>query len=160
MGLNDLDGMDVEDNKGGRPPKEEIDDTNRRSGTGEPFMPQYDNKEWWKEKFNKFKSEENTIQDAITALSAHAQLHTIRIRKKLEEYDIYETDWAEFVEDNEMYRIDMRIRGRLREAGVDVPTTSSTKSTSSSSTTLFDDSSSSESDDQEVSGGLASMIEN
>lgn len=161
MGLQELDGMDTPDNKGGRPPKSDEEQSRGREVKGEAFLPSKDDEEWWREKFNRFTEENSNIGDAITQLSDFIMVHPLEVRKRLEDYGIHETDWEEYVEEYSFYMKDLRIHDRLEESGVSTEVSTSGSSSTSSESTLFDDLPSESSSDSEssMSGGLSSLIE-
>lgn len=163
MGLDQLDGMDTPDNKGGRPPKEEQETKRSRTPDGDPLTIKTDREDWINHKFNVHlgDTEDEDEDEAIISMANELHVHPIVIRKRLEQYDIYETDWEKYIEKYPMYKKDLRIRGRLEKAGVDTPSTGSSSGVSSDLDRIFDDvdTSSSSSEDDDMSSGLSSMIE-
>lgn len=151
MGLNDLEGMDVPDNKGGRPTKDEEDDTRGRTAEGDGLTLKKETKDWWRMKFKKFKNEEDDVDDAIMEMAEHISVSPIIARKKLQEYDLYETDWEEYIEKYTIYENDLRI-----------PINEASGTGTAGLSGLFSDpitSNSSSSNDDEPSSGLSSMID-
>lgn len=143
MGLDDLDGMDIPDNKGGRPPKKDNDDKRKRKGGGDPFTSNKGGEDWWEHKFNRFMQDHDSADEAIEALGDHIAVSPIEVRRKLTEFDVFETDWDEYLEKYSIYANDSRI-----------PTVSGGSSSSgSSSSSLFET-------EEEPSSGLEGLINN
>lgn len=159
MGLDDLDGMGIPDNKGGRPSKSGGTEKQKRQAEGDALTIQKDNEDWLRHKFNRFKGETDTIDECIEQLSAHIYINQITVRKKLEEYDIHETDWEEYIEKYSMYKKDGRLINRLLEAGVITESEVPSSEVSPGLSSMFGDSTtSSTDDDDDVSSGLDSLL--
>lgn len=95
--------------KGGGPKTESIEQARESEASTDPFIPDKDFKEWWIGKFHKFTDGESIDNESIQEFSDYIALNPVRIRLKLEEYGIYETDWEEFVDYYEVYHGDGRI---------------------------------------------------
>lgn len=112
MGLRDLIPDDT-GGTGGRPKESGVGST--REVYGEPFLPEKDNTFWWEEQveevtggLSSFTSFEENAKK-IGELSDWVGLHPVEVRKKLSEYNIYETDWEEYIE----YYSDEVLDGRV-----------------------------------------------
>lgn len=159
MGLNDLDGMDVPDNKGGRPSKTE-EDSNGRKYDGDALTLDKDSEDWWRVKFNNFKNDYNDVDEAIQALSDHVAVFTREVRVTLDDYGIYETDWEEWIEQYPTYKDDGKVRDKLIKAGIDVPERGSSSSVSPELESMFggDTITSGTDNNDEPSDGLESLF--
>lgn len=152
MGLQDLDGMDVPDNKGGRPPEEDKEEQWSGSTPGDPYIPYKDDEEWWRDKFETAKQKTDDIDAAVTEVSRIIHVNPIEIRKRLSEYDIYDTDWDEYRDKYDVHEEDLRIPG-VEVTSVGIRRIEKMFSSTSSS------SSSSSSSNNEPSSGLSSMLD-
>ena len=115
MGLEDLIPDGTGTGSGGRPKSRDLGDM--REPFGNPFLPERDTEEWWKEQFaEKCKvippsDDFETIARKIARLSDWVGLHPVEVRKKLEEHDIYETDWEEYRNYYDDKHLDSRVPG-------------------------------------------------
>lgn len=143
MGLEDFN--IAPDNKGGRKKKEEKQDNSPRTRMvdGEAFTMEDDTKEWWQEQLRAEVVEQSgdNIEEKIPTLAGYVFMNPVSVRIKLEEHEIHETDWDQYVEDHPVYEEDQRILDHLGEVD----------NSSSSSTDFL---SSEESEDS----GLASLV--
>lgn len=151
MGLDELNGMGIDDNKGGRPSKDELENSSRQVVQGDPFTPDKDDEDWWYQKYTKYKMEADNTAEIITLIADHVFVNPIEVRKKLHDYDILETDWSEYQEMYPRYDNDARIPGNeLNSTG--------TAGMGSRIDDVFSGSSSSSNDDDGPSDGLASLM--
>lgn len=90
MGLEDLPGMDKDDNVGGRPPKEESDDGYGQEARGNPYTPDKDSEDYWDEIYDEFVSGDEPDIDEIARMADHAHVVPWCVVEKLDEYGIYE----------------------------------------------------------------------
>lgn len=152
MGLDDLSGMSIPDNKGGRPSKDEQEDEHVRIAEGDPHTSAKEDEDWWYQIHAKFDAEADNERELIELISQHVFINPISVRRKLQQYDIYETDWEELIEKYPMYKNDARIPGNeLNSSG--------TAGMSSRLDDVFGGSSSSSNDDDDISGGLSSLMQ-
>lgn len=106
MGLDDLEGMDTPDAVGGRPPKEEEEEYSWNPD-GEPFNPKDDTRGWWDKVIGESVDGgevsgqfEEGFQKDLEDLSDHVHLDLITTRRKLDEHDIVDIDWAHYLGHN------------------------------------------------------------
>ena len=160
MGLNDLDGMDTPDNKGGRPSKTEKQSRESRFD-GDALTVEKDHEDWWRHKFNRFKEEYDDMDEAIPALADHVAVFPREVRVKLEDYGIYETDWEAYIEKYPDMKRDTVIKDKLIEAGIDVPDADSSSGVSPELNSMFGGSSTGTTNDDEdgPSEGLQSLMD-
>lgn len=150
MGLDELDGMGVPDNKGGRPTKDEEEETHGRTAEGDALTLKKETEDWWRMKFNRFKQETDDVDEAIKEMAEHISVSPIIARRKLQEYELHETDWEEYIEKYTIYENDLR-----------VPIVEADGSSTANLSGLFSDpitETTSSDDDDEPSSGLSSMI--
>lgn len=91
MGVMDLENMDVPDNHGGRPPKEETDDeSRRREYTGDPYTMAH-GKEYWDVKWEKwYHEEDNEVKKAVMYLSGESLCLPRTVVSNLQEHGIHD----------------------------------------------------------------------
>jgi len=109
MGLEDLIPDDAGNGGGGRPKSREIGETIEPAG--EPYLPEKDSKEWWLERLEDVEGKEPVLEnnditeldfhiqvEVIGSLSDYTAVHPVKVRKKLAEHEILETDWEEYID--------------------------------------------------------------
>lgn len=140
MGVMDLDGMDIEDNKGGRPEKDEKekDEQGHVKADGDPFTQEKNTESWWQEKVDDhigvFGTMPETFEESremVMEISQITHLNPVNVRLYLEEHGVFETDWDEYREELGSSSVDLRVPGTDRAEPI--KTTSSTSSSSSDS---------------------------
>lgn len=122
MGLNDLIPDDAGEAKGGRPKSRELGQTIEPAG--EPFLPENDTEEWWAERIEDVTDDNPVLEDkelqdlkfehTVEVMGSIADLtsvHPVRVRKKLDEHDIMETDWEEYINFYSDSVLDSRVPG-------------------------------------------------
>lgn len=104
MGIMDLEGMDVPDNKGGRPPKND-DNYSEDRGVEHAYTPGLDSEEWWLDRVNDRTSPEELEEmdmfdrmETIGLISHDTASDPFFVRRKLAEHGIYDTDWDTYIE--------------------------------------------------------------
>lgn len=151
MGLNDLNGMDIPDNKGGRPSKDDNEEQHARIAAGDPHTLDKDEEDWWYQKYTKYVMEADSVDEAITLIAENTFVNPIEIRKKLDEFGIHETDWDNYIDTHPAYENDARIPGNeLNE--------SYSTGMSSRLDDVMGTASSSNNDDDGPSDGLSSLM--
>lgn len=97
MGLDDLPGMDIPDNKGGRPEKTE-EGPNTRAVDGDPFTQHKDEKDWWRVVFNRFVTGDELSIDELAEIADYTHVSPWTVVEKLDQYGIKEMedgDWRD-----------------------------------------------------------------
>lgn len=148
MGVMDLEGMDIDDNVGGRPTKEEReeqDDTTVPEGT--PWYPKRE-EGFLKDKWEEHYDEDEGINRALITMSGELHLMGRSVIVMLQERDIY--DFTEH--EGEFDWLD-----RVLEANgfIGSPSSSSSSSGSSGFLSSFDDD---DDEDEEPKSGLKALV--
>lgn len=151
MGLDDLNGMDVPDNEGGRPEKSEESGRSARTPMDAASLEDIKSEGWWNVEFNSLLKEYDDVDDVVMELQRRTYLGPIEIRIRLEEYDIHETDWEAYVEKYPVRKKDSRVPGNTLSS-------SGTAGMSSRLDDVFDGTSSDSDNDDGPSDGLASLM--
>lgn len=92
MGVMDLENMEIPDNKGGRPPKEETDDRGRqrREVDGDPYT-MIHGKEYWEVKWDKWYNEhDNGVKKTVMFLSGETLCLPRTVVSNIHKYDIHD----------------------------------------------------------------------
>ena len=105
MALDDLPGMDIDDNRGGRPRSEE--DVTKDPVNDFPYTQQKNPHEQVKRLANY--QILGDIEDNIPKLSEYLAVNPVQVRILLEEVDELETNWEQYIENNPVYENDSRI---------------------------------------------------
>lgn len=95
MGLNDLPGMDTPQKVGGRPPKEEEEDEyEKREAHGDPYTPEKDDEEWWRDIYDGYVDGDGIDPSEMALMAHHTHLHPWKVMEHLDEHDIH--SWSDF----------------------------------------------------------------
>lgn len=147
MGVMDLDGMDVPDNKGGRPEKdeEEKDEHGHIQAEGDPFTSEKNEEAWWQEKvddyigvFGEMPETFDEGREMVMEIADITHLNPINVRLYLDEHGVFETDWDEYRDEMSASSVDMRVPGSSRPAPVKTTSTSTSTKTNSGLGALID----------------------
>lgn len=160
MGLFDMDGVE-EGNKRGRPKKKEGDGKREPTGNTVTTVGGVRIKAWehdpeheafLEKEFKKLKAEyDDDIGRVIQELADKICVGNIAVRKKLAHYEIYETDWEEYIDEYVIYEKDLRIP-------INEPTESRSSFSSSSSDDDDKDSFFKDETGDEKDSGLAGLV--
>lgn len=92
MGLMDLDGADPEEyppNKGGRPPKEPEEETDRTPANSDPFTLE-DGEEYWEEVWSKFYDESKELRFVIAEVCDYTHTLGRTVVTHIQKHDLYD----------------------------------------------------------------------
>lgn len=152
MGLKDLDGMDIPDNKGGRPEKDEDEDQFSGREKEHAFNPNKDNPDWWlirvRQRIDEDKLDSASFEKMMQVIGEVAEethMNPIDVRKKLDEHEVYETDWERYRE----WELDTVAHGESPDSRVPLGPTP-TPSNQQQEVSVFDD--------DDSSSGLKSLV--
>lgn len=106
MGVWELDGMDKEDSKGGRPPKDDQTDSKEPINT-HPLTADDDPEELTAQVI--VEEIVGDPEDKIGYIAEHLAISPIEVRKILEEIGHLETDWEEYTDKYKICEDDARI---------------------------------------------------
>lgn len=115
MGIEDF--KVVQDNRGGRPTKEEQEDSHRGiSQVGDPFYPEKDTKQYWQNLIDRFVAGTTPDADEVASICDHTHLFPWDVKMYLEKHGICSFEWMQMPDD---YPPDTYLKFLLEDAGVE-----------------------------------------